>query len=101
MKRERGDSQVTTLRPSQLRALLAKTIPAHEPLLISGAPGVGKSDIVAQACAEANADCLIMHPVVSDPTDFKGLPWVSDGGATFLPFGELQTLINATSLTAC
>jgi len=62
---------------------------------------VGKSDIVTQACAEANADCLIMHPVVSDPTDFKGLPWVTDGGATFLPFEELQQLISANKLTAC
>jgi hypothetical protein len=92
---------MTSLRPSQLRALLTRTIVAREPVLITGAPGVGKSDIVAQACAEANAALVIMHPVVSDPTDFKGLPWVSDGGATFLPFGELQTLINATSLTAC
>jgi MoxR-like ATPase len=92
---------VTTVKPSQLRALLAKTIPAKEPVLISGAPGIGKTDIVRQACAEALAECVIMHPVVSDPTDFKGLPWVADGGATFLPFGELQQLINATKLTAC
>jgi hypothetical protein len=91
----------TSIRPSQLRALLARTLPAREPVLITGAPGIGKSDIVAQACTEANADCVIMHPVVSDPTDFKGLPWVTDGGATFLPFGELQTLINTKSLTAC
>lgn len=91
----------TTIRPSHLRALLAKTIPAKLPVLISGAPGIGKSDIVTQACAEANASCVLMHPVISDPTDFKGMPWVSDGEATFLPFGELQTLINAKTLTAC
>jgi hypothetical protein len=24
-----------------------------------------------------------------------------DGGATFLPFGDLQRLVNATKLTAC
>jgi hypothetical protein len=89
------------LKPSQLRALLARTIPAKEPVLVSGAPGIGKTDIVRGACAQAGAECVIMHPVVSDPTDFKGLPWVADGGATFLPFGELQQLISAQSLTAC
>jgi hypothetical protein len=91
----------TTIRPSQLRTLLAKTIPAKEPVLITGAPGIGKTDVVLQACADANAECIVMHPVVSDPTDFKGLPWVADGGATFLPFGELQALITATKLTVC
>ena len=39
-----------------------------------------------------------MHPVVSDPTDFKGMPWVGEAGATFLPFGDLQRLVNATKL---
>jgi len=90
-----------TIKPSQLRALLALTIPAREPVLVSGPPGVGKSDIVTQACRDAGADVVIMHPVVSDPTDFKGLPWVTKGEANFLPFGELQTLINADKLTAC
>lgn len=88
-----------SLRPSQLRALLAKTIPAKEPVLITGAPGVGKSDIVLQACADAGADLIISHPVVSDPTDYKGLPWVTDGSATFLPIGDLQQLISATKPT--
>lgn len=90
-----------TIRPSQLRNLLAKTIPAHEPILITGKPGIGKSDVVTQACADANADCIVMHPVVSDPTDFKGMPWIVEGGATFLPFGDLQTLISAKKLTVC
>lgn len=91
---------VVPLRPAQLRTLLSKFIPAKLPLLISGAPGVGKSDIVATACAEAGVDCIVSHPVVSDPTDFKGMPWVADGRATFLPFGELEQLISATKPTA-
>lgn len=89
------------IKPSQLEALLAKTIPAKLPVLITGAPGVGKSDIVAAAAAAAGADLLIMHPVVSDPTDFKGMPWVANGKASFLPFGDLQQLINAKKLTVC
>jgi len=36
-----------------------------------------------------------MHPVVSDPTDFKGLPALVDGIARFLPFSDLQVMIDA------
>lgn len=92
---------ISPVKPSQLRALLAKTIPAKLPVLITGAPGIGKTECEAQSCADANADNIIMHPVVKDPTDFKGMPWVTDGGAAFIPFGDLQTLINASKLTAC
>jgi hypothetical protein len=92
---------ISPVKPTQLRALLAKTIPAKLPVLITGAPGIGKTDCEAQACAEAGAENIIMHPVVKDPTDFKGMPWVTDGGAAFIPFSDLERLINASKLTAC
>ena len=94
-------NSVSAVKPSQLRTLLSHAIPAKMPVLICSGPGIGKSSIVEQACAEAEADCIIMHPVVSDPTDFKGMPWVGDGRATFLPFGDLEQLIHAAKLTAC
>lgn len=87
------------MRPRQLTNLLAATIPAKAPVLITGAPGVGKSDIVAQGADLAGADLIIDHPVVSDPTDFKGFPFAKDGIAEFLPFGSLRRIIEATSLT--
>ncbi len=89
------------ITPKQLSELLAAMIPARLPLLITGAPGVGKSDIIAQATAQAGADLLISHPAVADPTDAKGLPWPKAGGeeATFLPFGELAQAINASRPT--
>lgn len=85
--------------PSQLATLLSKTIPAKLPVLITGAPGVGKSDIVAQAALAAGADLIISHPVVSDPTDYKGLPFAANGKADFLPFGELRKAIDAKKPT--
>src|SRR5882724_8207438 len=42
---------ISPVKPSQLRALLAKTIPAKLTILITGAPGIGKTDCEAQACA--------------------------------------------------
>lgn len=89
------------MRPSELQTLLASAIPARLPILITGAPGIGKSDIVANAAAAAGADLILSHPVVSDPTDAKGLPWIAADkkSATFLPFGEMQHAINAKTST--
>ncbi len=87
------------MRPKALSELLSKTIAAGLPVLIKGAPGVGKSDIVAQACAAQNADLVLSHPVVSDPTDYKGMPFVKNGKAEFLPFGDLRALIEAKKTT--
>jgi hypothetical protein len=78
---------------------LSAAFKKRRPVLISGAPGIGKSDIVAQATIDAGADLILSHPAVADPTDAKGLPWVVDGHATFLPFGEMRQAIDATKPT--
>lgn len=89
------------ITPKQLSALLTQTIANNLPILITGAPGIGKSDIVAQAAIDAGAEIIISHPAVADPTDAKGLPWPVAGTdeATFLPFGELARALKATKKT--
>lgn len=89
------------LSPTELSSFLAKTISAHLPVLITGAPGIGKSDIVAQAAEAAEADLILSHPAVADPTDAKGLPWAKEGAteATFLPFGDLARAVKAKKPT--
>jgi hypothetical protein len=89
------------MKASKLTTVLTKTIEAGESVLITGAPGIGKSDVVAKAAKAAGAKLLVSHPVVSDPTDFKGMPAVVDGEAHFLPFGDLQKLIDADEKTVC
>ncbi len=80
------------MKPSKFKELLALSIRNRKPVLAVSAPGVGKSDLVAQAAREAGAELIISHPVVSDPTDYKGLPFVIEGHAEFLPFGELREI---------
>lgn len=89
------------MKPSDMSTFLARAIEKSLPVLITGAPGVGKSDIVAAAAAAAGADLILSHPAVADPTDAKGLPWVAPDGvsATFLPFGELAQATRATRRT--
>lgn len=77
---------------SQLNSLLTAYVPKRLPVLITGRPGIGKSDIVAQVSDALDHDLLISHPVVEDPTDSKGLPFAAPDGqsARFLPFGDLE-----------
>ena len=84
---------------SQLTELLTAYVPARLPVLITGRPGIGKSDIVEQVARATNHDLLISHPVVEDPTDSKGLPFPSPDGrtASHLPFGDLEWAVNSTS----
>ena len=92
------------MKPSLLFKTLAATIPAKLPILLKGQPGIGKTAIVEQATEEAGFDLILSHPVVDDPTDYKGMPFVienKDGEkyATFLPFGNLREAIEATGPT--
>lgn len=89
------------MNPTQVARSLSRRIAARQPVLLIGAPGVGKTDLVSQAAAAANADIIVSHPVVADPTDAKGLPFPSADGksATFLPYGELAQALAATKPT--
>lgn len=85
--------------PKELTTKLVKCFKAKLPVLIKGAPGVGKSDIVSQAAEICGYNLMIFHPAVSDPTDYKGLPGIVDGKAEFLPYGDLRRLMEVKKPT--
>jgi hypothetical protein len=87
------------MKPNELSEYLAAAIPNNWPTLVKSKPGFGKSDILKKAAKEAKTELIISHPVVSDPTDYKGLPFPSKDGlsADFLPYGDLRKLIQAKS----
>lgn len=89
------------MRISQIIVTLTAAVKAGIPILLTSAPGEGKSDLVAEVAKATGADLIISHPVVSDPTDAKGLPWVSPDkeSATFLPFGDLYQAMKAEKKT--
>jgi hypothetical protein len=89
------------MTPSKLIEILMDAIKHKEQLLIVGQPGIGKTDIVRQACEALKADVIVSHPAVSDPTDYKGLPVRSEDKthAEFIPFGETWKAINAKKPT--
>lgn len=89
------------MRPSIAVPTLARLIAARLPVLLTGAPGIGKSDVVEQAARSAGADVILSHPAVADPTDARGLPWIAQDAtsATFLPFGDLARAMRADAPT--
>jgi hypothetical protein len=93
------------MKPIPTLSLLAHAFRHKLKVLLVSQPGLGKSALIELAAEKAEADLVIMHPAVSDPTDFKGMPAVIPGKdrplAEFLPFGNLRKLIDATSLLVC
>ena len=89
------------MNPIKLIEILTDAFSNKEQILVKGEPGIGKTDIIKQACKKIGANLIISHPAVSDPTDYKGLPVKAADGrhADFLPFGETWEAINAKSLT--
>jgi AAA domain (dynein-related subfamily) len=82
------------VRPAKLQTFLEGSIRAKRRVLVKGKPGIGKSDIVGGAAKAVGAELVLMHPSISDPTDYKGMPALTASGseAHFLPFGDLARL---------
>lgn len=93
------------MKPTALISLLTHAFTHNMKVFIVSSPGVGKSALVELAAKQAGAELVVMHPAVSDPTDFKGMPAVVKAGtkslAEFLPFGNLRKLVEATSKVIC
>jgi hypothetical protein len=93
------------MKPTELVQLLRVAIRNKINVLIKGKPGIGKTDIVMQACAIEDYDTVLSHPVVDDPTDYKGMPCIlknkeGEERAEFMPFGNLEKIITASRPTA-
>lgn len=94
-----------TLTIGEAKRLAAVFFTARMPFMLVGAPGLGKTDCIKQSAENAGMDLIISHPVVSDPTDYKGMPWVmvaeeevngetvERNVAEFLPFSDLERII--------
>ena len=99
MSQDYNEDNVAIL-PSAFKDLLRMQIKNHNPTMVKGPPGIGKTDMIKQVCKEMGISLIMFHPVVSDPTDFKGFPFIGpDGIARFVPFAELKMLVDAKKPT--
>jgi len=107
MAPSKQESQTAKVGWANAHLLMREYLKANFNTLWVGPPGIGKTALVKLVAKELGYNLIIFHPVLDDPTDYKGLPWctvdVSTGKpqATFIAFNQLEELINATEPTIC
>jgi hypothetical protein len=79
-----GTALTETVTLSQARALI-KALAHEKSLLLLSPPGVGKSDTVAQAAAEANLPCKSLLGTQIAPEDVSGVPRIVGERSVFCP----------------
>lgn len=65
------------MKPSEIKTSLQLLVKAKQPTFLWGAPGVGKSQLVAQTAAEMGLELKDVRAVLLDPVDLRGLPHVN------------------------
>src|SRR5690606_25955626 len=81
------------MKPSELACYLSTIIDEGIKLsvMIWGAPGIGKSSIVAQVCESGKLDFIDLRLSQLAPTDLRGLPVPRDKQSAWLPPEFLPT----------
>lgn len=89
-----------TVSPKEAKAAIRKCIKVGRPVLIRGAPGGGKSDIVHQIAAEQGREVIDVRLSLWEPTDIKGIPYYNPdlGGMAWAPPIELPTKPDSTAI---
>ncbi len=74
------------MNPTQVISSLHTLIDIQQPIFLWGAPGIGKSQIIAQVAREKAYKIIDIRAVLLDPVDLRGLPRVTeDGQAVWCP----------------
>jgi MoxR-like ATPase len=68
------------MKPSTVLSALETLIHVQQPVFLWGAPGVGKSQVVAQAAEKLDLELVDVRAVLLDPVDLRGIPRIDDGG---------------------
>lgn len=68
-------SQSRTTRPVDAMAEIKHLIKINRPVMIWGAPGIGKSDIIQQIGDEQGRNVIDLRLLLMEPTDLRGIPY--------------------------
>jgi MoxR-like ATPase len=74
---------------------LGVALAARVPVLLWGAPGTGKSSVVQSMAESMGWPCEVVIASIREPSDFAGLPVVTDGGVRFAPPTWASRLVEA------
>jgi hypothetical protein len=70
--------ELSSVNPSRLMHAIQHSINRKRPLFIWGQPGIGKSDIVAQAAQAQKRPLIDIRLPLMEPTDIRGIPYLAD-----------------------
>jgi hypothetical protein len=87
------------MTPKDVATLLSVAFRHRMPVLLTGAPGIGKTDTVVTAAKNAGSRLIVSNPVVDESINYKGLPRITATGAEFVAFGQLKLALEATEPT--
>lgn len=79
------------MNAKQINASLKTLVALQQPVFLWGAPGVGKSQVVAQVAEELELELTDIRAVLLDPVDLRGVPSVQGGIAHWSPPSFLPT----------
>ena len=68
-------SQNRTVSPNEAKSALTHCIQLQRPIMMWGAPGIGKSDIVKQIADSEGREVIDIRLPLWEPTDIKGIPY--------------------------
>ncbi len=77
------------MRIDQATTILGVYLDSDIPAFLWGAPGIGKSDLVAQIADRRNLPLVDLRAALLDPLDLRGLPKITGNKVEWLPMGEL------------
>lgn len=76
---------------------MSRAIAERVSVLVTGRPGLGKTQIPLQLCAQTGTNFVLKHPVTEEPIDYAGVPAIyrDEGIARQLPMGQLADMVVA------
>ena len=93
--------------PKRIESILGIQLPRRMPVLVTGPPGTGKTEILSTAALKYTDELLFRYPSYEEPTDLKGFPWVyqtKDGDkvkAEFIPYGDTEAILKSDRKIVC
>lgn len=79
----------------QAKDYIIRCIKAGITPMLSGSPGIGKSDLIKQIADEYKLELIDIRLSTMDPVDLSGFPTIKDGMASFVPM-DIFPLENAS-----
>ena len=86
------------MKPSEISQALAICLTAKRPIIVWGAPGIGKSDLIKQLGAALQRKVFDVRASLLDAVDLRGIPTVANGKTSWCPPDFLPSKADGPSI---